>query len=53
MAATLNLAKEPLKIEAAKPLVLRYAVAVWDGKVEKATIDELYQRLVKFAERRQ
>jgi hypothetical protein len=53
MAATLNLAKEPLKIEAAKPLVLRYAVAVWDGKVEKAAIDGLYDRLVKLAERRQ
>jgi hypothetical protein len=53
MAATLNLAKEPLKIEAGKPLVLRYAVAVWDGKVEKAAIDGLYERLVKLAQRRQ
>jgi hypothetical protein len=53
MAATLNLAKEPLKVESGKPLVLRYAVAVWDGKVEKAAIDGLYERLVKLAERRQ
>ncbi len=49
MAATLNLAKEPLKIQSRKPLVLRYAVAVWDGKVEKAKIEQLYQRLVKLA----
>jgi hypothetical protein len=52
MAATLNLSKEPLTIQSGKPLVLRYAVAVWDGKVEKATIDALYQRLVKLAERK-
>jgi len=52
MAATLNLAKEPLKIQSGKPLVLRYAVAVWDGKVEKAKIDQLYQRLVKLAEQK-
>jgi len=52
MAATLNLSKEPLKIQSGKPLVLRYAVAVWDGKVEKAQIDQLYQRVVKLAERK-
>jgi hypothetical protein len=52
MSATLNLSKEPLKVEAGKPLVLRYAVAVWDGKVEKAAIDQLYQRIVKLAGRK-
>ncbi len=52
MAATLNLSKEPLKIQSGKPLVLRYAVAVWDGKVEKAQIDQLYQRVVKLAQQK-
>ncbi len=44
LSATLNLHKEPLKLESGKPLVLRYAVAVWDGKVENERINELYQR---------
>ena len=43
MSATLNLHKEPLKIAADKPLVLRYAVALWDGSIEKPQIDKLYQ----------
>ena len=43
MSATLNLHKEPLKLTADKPLVLRYAVAVWDGKIEASQIDMLYQ----------
>ena len=43
LSATLNLHKEPLKVVSDKPLVLRYAVAVWDGKVENEMIDELYQ----------
>jgi len=43
LSATLNLHKEPLKVVSDKPLVLRYAVAVWDGKVENERIDELYQ----------
>jgi hypothetical protein len=51
MAATLNLSKEPLKIDAGKPLTLRYAVAVFDGKVEKPAIDAMYERLVKLVER--
>lgn len=49
VAATLNLSKEPLKVEAGKPLLLRYAVAVWDGEVDKAKIDALYRRLAKWA----
>lgn len=44
LSATLNLHKEPLKVVSDKPLVLRYAVAVWDGKVERDRIEELYQR---------
>ena len=44
LSATLNLHKEPLKVVSGKPLVLRYAVAVWDGKVENDRIDKLYRR---------
>ena len=44
LAATMNLHKEPLKVESGKPLVLRYAVAVWDGKADNDRIDKLYKR---------
>ena len=53
LSATLNLSKQPLKIEAGKPMDLRYAVAVWDGAVEKAKIDALYRRLVERMDRRE
>lgn len=43
LSATLNLHKEPLKVVSGKPLVLRYAVAVWDGKVDDDRINKLYQ----------
>jgi len=46
LAATLNLHKEPLEVISDKPLVLRYAVAVWDGRIEKSKIDQLYRRWV-------
>ena len=41
---TLNLSKEPLEFTAAKPLTLRYGVAVWDGQVEKEEIESVYRR---------
>jgi hypothetical protein len=44
LSATLNLHKEPLKVVSGKPLVLRYAVAVWDGTVEDDRINKLYQQ---------
>ena len=44
LSATLNLHKEPLKVLPDKPLVLRYAVALWDGEVETDQIDKLYRR---------
>jgi len=49
LAATLNLSKEPLRIEAGKPLVLRYGVALWDGAVEKAKIDAVRERIVQWS----
>jgi len=44
LSATLNLHREPLKIEAGKPLVLRYGVAVWDGRVESNRIEKLCRK---------
>jgi hypothetical protein len=51
LSATLNLWKEPLKIEAGQKLDLCYGVAVWDGRVEPAKIEALYQRWLKICER--
>ena len=47
ISATLNLKKEPLKIESGKPLALTYAVALWDGRVEPAEVEKLYRWWVK------
>jgi hypothetical protein len=44
LSATLNLHREPLTVEAGKPLVLTYGVAVWDGKVKADEIEKLYAR---------
>jgi len=46
MSATLNLHKEPLQIEAGKPVVLNYGVAAWDGKVDKQVIDNAYKQFL-------
>lgn len=46
LAATLNLHKEPLEVTSDKPLVLRYAVAVWDGRIDKSKIDQVYRRWI-------
>ncbi len=42
LSATLNLHKEPLKVTSDKPLVLRYAGAVWDNRVENERIELVY-----------
>lgn len=42
LAATLNLYRESLVVIPDKPLVLRYAVAVWDGRIDKSKIDQVY-----------
>ena len=46
LAATLNLAKEPLVVKADKPLELQYGVAVWDGTIAAEPIRKLYERWV-------
>ena len=47
VAATLNLSKEPLKLKAGKPLVLRYGTALWDGHPDAEAIEKLCKRWVK------
>jgi len=44
LSATRNEWKEPLVVNADKPLDLSYGVAVWDGEVDKSTVEKLYQR---------
>jgi len=46
LAATLNLHKEPLEVTSDKPLVLRYAVAVWDGRIDKSKIGQVYRQWI-------
>ncbi len=36
--------KEPLEIEAAKPLELRYGVAVWDGEISPEKVETVYNK---------
>jgi hypothetical protein len=47
LSATLNLHKEPLKVTRDKPLLLRYAVALWDGRVENDRINQIYHSWIK------
>jgi len=42
LSATLNLHREPLKVTSDRPLVLRYAVVVWDNRVENEKIENVY-----------
>lgn len=43
LAATLNLHREPLKLQNGLGLPFRYGVAVWDGKQEKPTVENAYR----------
>ncbi len=42
LSATLNLWREPLKVVSDRPLVLRYATAVWDGRVSRDQIEAVW-----------
>ena len=44
LAATLDLSKRPLVVEAGKPLELRYGVALWDGQASKDQIHTQYRQ---------
>jgi len=49
MSATLNLHKEPLRLMVDKPLLLRYAVALWDRPMESSQIDKLHQTWIAWS----
>jgi hypothetical protein len=49
ISATLALHKEPLRITAAEPLMLRYGVALWDGDVRTEQIEKAYSRWVDWS----
>jgi hypothetical protein len=49
LAATLNLYREPLTLEAGQSLTLCYGVAVWDGKASPEQIGQMYQRWLELA----
>jgi hypothetical protein len=49
LSATLNQWQKPVTVKAGKPLDLCYGVAVWDGEVDKATVEKLYERWLKLA----
>ena len=42
LSATLNLHREPLKVISGKPPALRYAVVVWDNRVDNEQIEKVY-----------
>ncbi len=46
LSATIALYKEPLKLERGKTLVLKYGVAVWDGRPDDAMIGQTCARWV-------
>jgi hypothetical protein len=50
LAATLDLAKEPLELPAEAPLQLRYGLTLWDGRVELPAIQAGYEAWLKSLE---
>jgi len=47
LSTTMNGWTEPIILKAGKPVDLRYGVALWDGEVDPATVEKLYQRWLK------
>jgi hypothetical protein len=44
LSATMDLHREPFVLTARKPLLLRYAVAVWDVKADAKLVEQLYHQ---------
>jgi hypothetical protein len=51
LSATLNLSKEPMNVAAEKPVELSYGVALWDGEIEAAEIERMYEQWVATIQR--
>ncbi len=47
LSATLNLWKQPLRVQAGAPLRLCYGVAIWDGEVSADQVEQLYRRWIE------
>jgi hypothetical protein len=47
LGATINLWKEPFDLSAGASLDLRYGVALWDGEIEPAQVEKVYQQWTK------
>jgi hypothetical protein len=43
LAATMNLHRQPFELTSGNAMKLRYCVAVWDGRIAKEQIEELYR----------
>jgi hypothetical protein len=52
LSATMNEWKEPVTVSAGRPLALAYGVALWDGEVDKAAVQTLYERWLKLSARK-
>ncbi|MEN6458311.1 MAG: DUF6807 family protein [Thermoguttaceae bacterium] len=44
LSATLNVWKEPITLKAGRPLDLCLGIALWDGQVDDATVEKVYQQ---------
>jgi hypothetical protein len=49
LSATLALHKQPVTLRASELLSLRFAIALWDGKIEPTEIDRVYQKWVQLS----
>jgi hypothetical protein len=50
LSATLNLWREPLSLDAGRPLVLTYGIALWDGLADTERIEATYQQWLRSSE---
>jgi len=46
LSATMRLHEKPLVVPSSAPLMLRYGVALWDGRIETAEIERLYREWI-------
>ncbi|MEN6451458.1 MAG: DUF6807 family protein [Thermoguttaceae bacterium] len=47
LSATMNEWKKPITMKPGSPVEVRYAVALWDGEVDPATVERVYQHWAK------
>ena len=47
LGATLALDVKPIELQPGVPLDLRFGVALWDGEVDRARVEAMYQRWVE------